>query len=141
MVLIRPYCPEDLEEVVQLWWRTWHETFPKLTHPQSYTTWIVRFRDEIAVQGLVWVAELENKIIGFVVVMEQKRYLDQIFVDTRYQNQGIGSMLIEKAKEACPLELNLHTLQQNIQASAFYERHGFKASKLGINKINGQPNY
>ncbi|MBD2434616.1 MULTISPECIES: GNAT family N-acetyltransferase [Fischerella] len=69
MVIIRPYRPEDLEKIVQLWWGTWHETFLKLTHPQPYTAWIVRFRDEIAVQGLIWVVELENQIIGFVVVV------------------------------------------------------------------------
>jgi ribosomal protein S18 acetylase RimI-like enzyme len=31
-------------------------------------------------------------------------------------------------------------MRSRTQACAFYERHGFKAGKLGMNKINNQPN-
>ncbi|NMG20899.1 GNAT family N-acetyltransferase [Brasilonema bromeliae] len=140
MVRIRLYEPKDLEDIVQLWYRTWHQTFPNIQHPQPYSAWKSRFLDEFAVQGEVWVAEVEHHIVGFVVVIKEEQYLSQIFVNTEYQNCGVGSALLNKAKEICPQGLMLQTLQQNIRACVFYEKHGFKAGKISVNKINGQPN-
>ncbi len=140
MVLIRSYQPEDLDDTVQLWYQTWHETFPHIQHPQSYLEWKSRFRDELAVRGNVWLADLENSIVGFIVVMKEEQYLDQIFVDTRYQHRGIGSVLLDKAKAICPQGLKLHTLQENMPDRAFYERHNFQVGKLSRNKINNEPN-
>ncbi|MBE9052251.1 GNAT family N-acetyltransferase [Nostocales cyanobacterium LEGE 11386] len=137
---INSYQPEDLENTVQLWYCTWHQTFPYIQHPQSYLEWKSRFRDELAIKGHIWLAKLENRIVGFIVVIPEEQCLEQIFVDTAYQNQGIGSMLLDKAKAICPQGLKLHTLQQNMQARAFYEKHGFQVRRLSINKINGQPN-
>lgn len=140
MVNIRPYYPDDLEAIIQLWWRTWHLTFPDLQHPQPYTLWKTRFQDDIAVRGLIWVAELENQIVGFAVVVKKQGCLEQIFVDTAYQHQGVGSLLLNKVKEICPQGLTLHTLLCNTPARTFYGRHDFRAGKLGINKTNGLPN-
>ena len=47
---------------------------------------------------------------------------------------------MDKAKATCPEGLKLHTLQENMPARAFYERHNFQVGKLSINKINNQPN-
>ncbi len=138
--LIRQYQLDDLEDTVQLWYRTWHQTFTNIQHPQPYPAWKVRFCDDLAVRGNVWLAEVENQIVGFIVVIKEEQELNQIFVDPNYQNRGIGSALLEKAKEICPEGLTLQTLQQNTRACRFYEKHGFKAGKLSINKYNGQPN-
>ncbi|WP_375497013.1 GNAT family N-acetyltransferase [uncultured Nostoc sp.] len=140
MVTIRPYQLNDLEDIVRLWYRTWHETFSPIKHPQPYSLWKARFCDDLAVHGDIWLAEVENQIVGFVVVLKEEQWLSQLFVDATYQNQGIGSVLLAQAKAICPQGLKLHTLQANMQACKFYERHGFKFSKLSTNKINGQPN-
>ncbi|MDF5728831.1 MAG: GNAT family N-acetyltransferase [Rhizonema sp. PD38] len=140
MVIIRPYNPNDLENTVQLWYRTWHHTFPHLQHPQPYMAWKERFRDRLAKRGNVWLAELENQIVGFVVVIKEEQELNQLFVDPVYQKLGIASDLLNKAKEISPQGLTLQTLQQNTQARRFYEKHGFIAGKLATNEINGQPN-
>jgi putative acetyltransferase len=137
---IRLYDGNDLEDIVQLWYQTWHETFPNIQHPQPYSAWKSRFRDDLAVKGEIWVAEVESHILGFVVVIKEQQYLSQIFVNPEYHNCGIGSALLNKAKKICPEGLTLQTLQQNTRACIFYEKHGFKAVKLTVNKINGQPN-
>ncbi|MFQ4142782.1 GNAT family N-acetyltransferase [Chlorogloeopsis sp. ULAP02] len=139
-MIVQHYNPQDLEDTVQLWYRTWHHTFPLLQHPQPYSAWKIRFRDELAARGSVWVAEVKNRIVGFVVVMKEEHYLAQLFVAPSYQNRGVGSALVKKAKEICPLGLTLQTLQENTRACVFYERHDFQVGNLSINKINGQPN-
>ena len=128
------------QQVVKLWWKTWHLTFPQIKHPQPYSSWKARFENDIASRGNIWVAEVESSIVGFVVVMEKEKELNQLFVDFNYQNQGVGKALLEKAKTICPEGLRLTTLQSNTKACLFYEQHNFKLCKQSINKINGQPN-
>jgi putative acetyltransferase len=93
----------------------------------------------LVIRGNIWLVEIDNRIIGFTVVILSEQELNQIFIDSDYQNQGIGSILINKAKQICPEKLKLTVLQQNQKACHFYEKHGFTAGKLSINKINGQP--
>lgn len=138
--MIRAYRSTDLEAVVALWYRTWHQTFPLLQHPQSYSVWEERFRDELAIHGSIWIAEVEGVIAGFIVVRVDQQWVDQLFVDANYQSRGIGAALLNHAKALCPHGLTLYTLQENSRARSFYERHGFKAGKRSVNPFNHQPN-
>lgn len=69
-----------------------------------------------------------------------EREINQIFVDIDIQRNGIRTALIARVKKIYPSGLRLTVLQQNTKARKFYEKHGFVAGKLGVNKINGQPN-
>ncbi len=140
MLNIRKYQIDDLDKVVQLWYETWHQTLPFLQHPHKYPAWKSRFINEIVMDCEVWIAEIENRIVGFVAVNLAEIEINQIFIDFSYQNQGIGSLLIQKAKELCPQGLRLTVLQINQRACLFYEKHGFIPTNMSINKINGQPN-
>lgn len=140
MITLRSYCSEDLDEVAHLWYSTWHQTFPSLKHPEPFDAWRTRFRDDIAKHETIWVAEQDRKIVGFLSIRERDGYIDQIFVDTQFHRQGIGTALLNKAKQRSPRGLSLDTLQQNREARAFYEHHGFHAIHSGINTRNGQPN-
>ena len=137
---IRPYNYPDMERVVRLWYKVWHQTFSNIKHPHPYALWKARFQDDIAVRGNIWVAEVDGLIVGFFVVIEEERELNQLFVDVDFQNQGIGKALLEKAKAICSDGLWLQTLQSNTKACLFYEKNGFKVVKFSKNKINGQPN-
>lgn len=138
-VKIRSYQLENLENIVQLWYATWHKTFPHLQHPQTYAGWKERF-DQLVEDGEIFVAEVENKIAGFAIVLTKEQCLSQLFVDENYQNLGIGSALLNQAKILCPQGLKLYTLQENLKARAFYEKHGFKIKRFSINEFNYQPN-
>jgi GNAT superfamily N-acetyltransferase len=129
----------DLDKVVTLWYKSWSNAFPELKHPQLFEAWKSRFKNDL-VKHSVWVAELQNRIVGFMVIKEIERTLEQIFVDVDVQGIGIGTALLNKAKTICPLGLSLTTLQQNVQARKFYEKHGFVAGKFGVNPVNGQVN-
>ena len=47
-----------------------------------------------------------------------------LYVDSFFQNEGIGGMLLEFAKEEFDVQF-LWALEKNVRALAFYERHGF----------------
>jgi putative acetyltransferase len=140
MLNIRQYHISDLDQVVELWYESWCKTFPFLQHTHKYLVLKSRFINEILIDCEVWIAEIENRIVGFVAVNLAEIEINQIFIDLNYQNQGIGSLLIQKAKELCPQGLKLTVLQINQRACWFYEKHGFTPTNMSINKINGQPN-
>jgi putative acetyltransferase len=107
-------------------------------HIEPLEAWKSRFKDDLAKHNIVWVAELQSRIVGFIVLNGKERTLEQLFVDVNVQRIGIGTALLNKAKTICPLGLSLTTLQQNVQARKFYKKHGFVAGKLGINPVNSQ---
>jgi putative acetyltransferase len=143
---IRPFRPEDLDSVVDLWYDTWHATFPDLRHHEPRETWRQRFETEIAVEEQVFVADVDGQIAGFLAVKDRggsrggsQGYLHEIFVTPDCQGRGVGSALIGLAKQLAPAGLRLHTLRRNTQAAAFYERHGFTVVSIGIGRV-GLPN-
>lgn len=137
---LRLYRPDDLETVVQLWYRSWHHNFPDFQHPWPFAQWRERFQEKVAANESIWIAENAGKIVGFFVLREGDGYLDQIFVAPETQHQGVGTILLNKAKQLAPGGIYLDTLQRNASARRFYERHGFVAGRTGINPNNGQPN-
>jgi len=139
---IRPYRSDDLDPVVDLWYASWHATFPDLRHHEPKSEWRRRFEAEIAAEEQVYVAEVAGQIAGFLAVKDRgngQGYLHEIFVAPERLGQGIGSALMTLAKELAPAGLSLHTLQRNTRAAAFYERHGFRVVSTGIGRV-GLPN-
>jgi len=140
---IRPYRADDLDATVDLWYRTWHAAFPDLRHAEPIEEWRRRFETTIAVEERVYVVEVgDGRIAGFLSVADRgggQGHLHEIFVAPEFQRQGIGSLLMAKAKGLAPAGLRLKTLQRNTQAATFYERHGFVAGSVGIGRA-GLPN-
>jgi GNAT superfamily N-acetyltransferase len=79
-------------------------------------TWIVERHD-------VWVEEQNGRIVAFAGV--SPGWLDHLYVDPEEQNAGIGSALLDHAKQLQPDGFQLWTFQHNDGARRFYERHGF----------------
>lgn len=74
----------------------------------------------------IWVALLDKKIVGFVSVWAQTSFLHNLFVDSDYQGNGIGTLLLEKVKKTYQLPIHLKVEIKNIAAYEFYKRNGWK---------------
>ncbi|MFF2727983.1 GNAT family N-acetyltransferase [Streptomyces sp. NPDC058008] len=73
-----------------------------------------------------WVAEGEpGEVLGFASL--DGDVLDQLYLRPDSLRRGIGTLLLERVKEASRGKLSLYTFQRNSAARAFYERHGFVA--------------
>jgi GNAT superfamily N-acetyltransferase len=72
----------------------------------------------------VWVIDRDG--LGIVGMMALKvGSVEDLHVDPDWTGRGLGSVLIDLAKERCPAGLELWTFQSNTGARRFYERHGF----------------
>jgi GNAT superfamily N-acetyltransferase len=93
----------------------------------------------------VWVAEEDGRLVGFLGIEASRNLggapvLEKLYVEPADQNRGIGSALLDKAKELRPDELYLWVFQKN-PARKLYERHGFRLVKLteGADNMEREP--
>jgi ribosomal protein S18 acetylase RimI-like enzyme len=72
----------------------------------------------------VLVAETNGEISGFLAI--QGDMVEQLYVRPDLLRRGIGSALLQRAKERLPSGFRLWVFQQNTPARRFYERHGLR---------------
>ena len=88
--------------------------------------------------------EEDDSVVGFVhaSVTDGKATLHRIYLDPKYQGQGIGSKLYEKAekdiqeKEAEKIELEV--LADNQKGNNFYQKQGFEVKNTEKVEFNGE---
>lgn len=90
-------------------------------------------------RGPIWLAEEDGEALGFSGVQDEE--LTHLYVDPAAQNRGIGSGLLEHAKNLSPQRLELWVFQRNAGARRFYERHGFRLVELtdGLGNMEKEP--
>jgi len=92
----------------------------------------------------VWVADEDGRLLGFLGIEHSTNLdapvLERLYVEPAEQNRGVGSALLDKAKELRPEELYLWVFQKN-PARRLYERNGFELVKLtdGADNMEREP--
>lgn len=82
---------------------------------------------------VIFVAENQDgKILGFVSVWEQDRFIHHLFVAPEYQRNGIGELLINSLFSWLPLPYRLKCVVNNKQALAFYKKTGWVEVERGV---------
>lgn len=90
-------------------------------------------------EARVLVYEDNGEIKGFIGIIENS-YIAGLFVSTQYQNEGIGSKLLEKCKEEYS-NLRLDVYAKNLKAINFYKKHGFEIEKQKENNDTKEIEY
>jgi len=78
----------------------------------------------------VTVALEGERIVGFVASNHES--VNQLHVRVGFHRRGIGSALLDLAKQACAGSLWLYTFARNTNARRFYEGRGFVAVAFGF---------
>ena len=73
----------------------------------------------------IWV--YEDEFVKGMLHIEGKE-LTELYVDSFFQNEGIGAKLLEFAIQRFDVR-NLFVLEKNIRAIRFYQRHGFSLTQ------------
>ncbi|MGW4791634.1 N-acetyltransferase family protein [Nonomuraea sp. NPDC004297] len=94
---------------------------PPQTHTHDQVSgWV---RDVLLKTCRVWVAVREMEILGFAAL--EGDVLEHLYLRPDVRRQGIGTLLLDTVRRHSPEGVSLHVFQQNTNARAFYERHGF----------------
>ncbi|MEP7335164.1 MAG: GNAT family N-acetyltransferase [Actinomycetota bacterium] len=112
--------PEDVASVARLMRSTYDlMTFiPRLHTPDEDCAYVT----SLFADHEVWVADGDDEVLGFAVLTADQ--LLQIHVAPGEQSKGIGTLLLDRAKERRPAGFSLWVFQKNEGARRFYERHG-----------------
>jgi len=138
---LRPYDPADEAAAIELWRRTWQQAYPVIDFSERLEWWGKRWREEILPTATVVVAEADGNLIGFVTVIPETHYLDQIVVAPESWSSGAAEALLAEAKRLSPDRLTLHVNKDNGRALRFYEKHGFVIQGGDVNPHSGRPVY
>jgi ribosomal protein S18 acetylase RimI-like enzyme len=122
----------DVEAIVAVFERSFGTlTFlPSLhTHEEH-----VSFFDRCVGEDETWVWDDDGAVLGFAVLQGDE--LAQLYVDPDASGRGIGSALLERAKERRPGGFTLWVFQENAGARRFYERRGLRCIRLTDGSFN-----
>ena len=124
--MIREARPGDVGTVAGLYERSFGTLsfLPTLHTLEEHHAWF----GQVVAQREVWVWEEEGVILGFIALSDAT--VDYLYVEPEMTGRGIGSSLLDRAKERRPSGFSLWTFQQNEGARRFYERHGLHVIRL-----------
>lgn len=143
-MILRPYKSSDCKELSNLFYNTVHTVNIKDYTSEQLDAWApkkidLRKWDHSFRKHKTVVAVENNKIVGFGEI-DRSGYLDRLFVDKNYQNQGVATALCEEL-EASVEEKKIIT-HASITARPFFEHRGYrmikeqKVLRHGIELIN-----
>ena len=129
---IRAFVEGDFDELVAKWHETNLASYAYNAVQQSHTLADARnfFRTKVLPACKVQVAARADQLVGVLVL--DAPWIRQFAVFPEWQRQGIGSVLLQRARELSPCELRLFTFQRNDKGRAFYEKHAFSAVAFGV---------
>jgi GNAT superfamily N-acetyltransferase len=138
---IRPAREDEIEPLTQLFLRARNEMeyLPRVPDKAA-----VPIAARIREHEDVWVAEEDGQLLGFLGIEHSMTLgapvLEKLYVEPTEQNRGVGTALLDKAKELRPGELYLWVFQKN-PARRLYERNGFVLVKLtdGADNMEREP--
>jgi GNAT superfamily N-acetyltransferase len=114
--------------VADLWLRPRYSSIPAIPPPvhsdDEVREW---FASVVLPRQELWVIEADGGLVALLVL--DNGWLAQLCVDPEWTGRGLGSRLVNLAKELRPDGLDLWTFQSNTGARRFYEQHGFAPSE------------
>ncbi len=131
---IRKYTESDLESVLNSW-----EIATRLAHEFMNDDFIAQERKNVRQVYLpnteTWVAEIDNKVIGFIALMGNE--VGAIFLQPCYHSKGIGKALMDKAQELHG-NLEVEVFKVNRIGRHFYSKYGFEFVEEKFHELTGQ---
>jgi putative acetyltransferase len=91
------------------------------------------FRSQLS-EHCSWVALAGGQVAGFAVAGEG--WLHHLYVEPDLRGRGMGSAMLDEAKDAFPTGLWLWVFERNAAARVFYEARGF----LEVERTDGTGN-
>lgn len=143
-MILRSYKNSDCKELINLFYSTVHTVNAKDYTREQLDVWApknidLRKWDYSFRKHKTVVAIEDNKIVGFGDI-DRSGYLDRLFVDKNYQNQGIATALCEELEAS--VKGKRITTHASITAKPFFEHRGYhlikeqKVLRNGIELIN-----
>jgi GNAT superfamily N-acetyltransferase len=136
-VHVRTAAPGDTDAVSAVFLASRAAAVPWLPrlHTDGETRWWV---EHVVLAGcLTWVAVDGDEVLGFAALRDD--VLEHLYLRPDVRRQGIGTRLLDHAREASPAGLRLRVFTRNTAARGFYEACGFRVRSSGSDNEEREP--
>lgn len=131
--MIRKYEENDLAELLDAW-----AAASAIAHPFLSEEFLAAERDNIPNLYLpnaeTWVSEVDGRVVGFIALIGNE--VGAIFVHPNHQRIGVGSGLLNKAREIRE-ELEVQVFADNAIGRTFYAKSGFEHLQESVHDQTG----
>ncbi|WP_300001243.1 N-acetyltransferase [uncultured Cedecea sp.] len=136
--MILPFKPHQLDALMSLWLDSTISGHPFIDPGYWHDSCSV-VRDVYIPHSETWVYMQEDKLIGFISIIEQQ-FIGALFVDSSYTGNGIGGQLLKHAQSRYSA-LSLEVYQKNQQAVHFYHHLGFRIEEAAWQSETQHPTW
>ena len=124
----------DLKKIIEIYYE--NSIKPPYNNKWTLKTATLKIHLSFKNTDHIFVAKLGKEVIGFLIAMKYywwdgwRIYIDEISVSERYQNRGIGKLLLDKIESIAKAKNNpiitLYSDNNAKQATKFYDKYGYK---------------
>lgn len=136
--MIRKSNDKDINKIMEIWKESTikaHNFISKEYWENNYNT----VKNEYIPISDTFVYEDGQEIKGFISIID-KSFIGALFINSNYQNLGIGGKLLDYATKGYK-NLSLAVYKDNKKAVVFYNKKGFNIVKEQINEDSGFKEY
>jgi len=132
-VRIQAFDPQLALPTVRMWRRSFEAAMglPRSNGPDEvYQDQLAFLQTSYADHELTHVLHQRSpRVLGFMAQSQQQ--ISHLYLCESIQGQGVGTRLLQLAKQRSPQGLKLYTFQDNVRARQFYAQFGFVETAFG----------
>ena len=119
--MIRKHTPEDLEAILDVWYKS-----STIAHPFLESAFVEKVKKDMRTlyvpNSETWVYINDDAVVGFVSMMGDE--IVGLFVLPDEHSKGIGTQLVNFISENRD-QLEVEVFEKNVIGRAFYSKYGF----------------
>ena len=135
------YESTDARQVTALWRSSFQAAMglPAAAFADGFDEHARFINDQVAVENQLFLmkADGSDQVLAFMAINGD--WINHLYVHVDFQDQGLGTRLLNLAKDSSSGQLGLYTFRANKKARLFYERHGFTIRARGIAELADNP--
>jgi len=145
---IRHAKTQDTEKIRKIAMETWIDTYSQIITKDSIEKIVDNWYDledlnQQVQDKIFYISEIKETPVGFIhaSVRNDRAHLHRLYIQPKYQGQGLGSKLYKKAEKQVKKQkadyIELEVLSENKKGLSFYKSLGFEEKEQKQVKLNG----